>query len=74
MGNINGREDGVGGGGGGDSTSSIGNDVSSQDVNRTGDADFMAHSPPPSPRVSDSPLMFTPQVQHFCFRVFVFLI
>ncbi|KAF5760447.1 putative AMP-activated kinase, glycogen-binding protein [Helianthus annuus] len=67
MGNTNGREDGGGGGGGeGGSTSSIGNDVVSQDVNytaRTGDdGDFMGHSPPPSPRVSGSPLMFTPQV------------
>ncbi|KAK9051836.1 hypothetical protein SSX86_028464 [Deinandra increscens subsp. villosa] len=62
MGNTNGREDGGGG-----STTSIGNDVSSQDANfiaRAGgdDADFMGHSPPPSPRVSGSPLMFTPQV------------
>ncbi|KAK1424153.1 hypothetical protein QVD17_19472 [Tagetes erecta] len=60
MGNINGREDGGGVGDG--STSSIGNDVTSQDVTRTVDADFMGHSPPPSPRVSGSPLMFTPQV------------
>ncbi|KAL8229547.1 hypothetical protein R6Q57_014447 [Mikania cordata] len=64
MGNINGREDGGGVDGG--STSSIGNDVLVHDGNsvvRTGDDnDFMGHSPPPSPRVSGSPLMFTPQV------------
>ncbi|KAL8228298.1 hypothetical protein R6Q57_015882 [Mikania cordata] len=61
MGNINGREDGGGGGGGGDgsNTTSIGNDVTSRTAD---DGDFMGHSPPPSPRVSDSPLMFTPQV------------
>ncbi|KAK9065243.1 hypothetical protein SSX86_016626 [Deinandra increscens subsp. villosa] len=63
MGNTNGREDGGVDGG---STSSIGNDVVAHDGNsvaRTGDDnDFMAHSPPPSPRVSGSPLMFTPQV------------
>ncbi|XP_071710887.1 SNF1-related protein kinase regulatory subunit beta-2-like [Rutidosis leptorrhynchoides] len=67
MGNVNGREDGGGGGGG--STSSIGNDANGEDdVGRTttgggvDDAEFMGHSPPPSPRVSGSPLMFTPQV------------
>lgn len=67
MGNINGREDGGGAGGDGGSTSSIGNDVAAQDANyiaRTGDdGEFMGHSPPPSPRVSGSPLMFTPQVK-----------
>ncbi|KVH96754.1 5-AMP-activated protein kinase, beta subunit, interaction domain-containing protein [Cynara cardunculus var. scolymus] len=71
MGNINGREDGGGAGGDGGSTSSIGNDVTAQDVEgahvnyiaRAGDdGEFMGHSPPPSPRVSGSPLMFTPQV------------
>ncbi|XP_076934779.1 SNF1-related protein kinase regulatory subunit beta-2-like [Bidens hawaiensis] len=61
MGNVNGREDGGGGAAGGDggSTTSIGNEAAA----RTGDdGDFMGHSPPPSPRVSGSPLMFTPQV------------
>ncbi|XP_076921540.1 SNF1-related protein kinase regulatory subunit beta-2-like [Bidens hawaiensis] len=58
MGNVNGREDGGGGGTVG-STTSIGNDGAA----RTGDdGDFMGHSPPPSPRVSGSPLMFTPQL------------
>ncbi|KAL8249110.1 hypothetical protein R6Q59_005978 [Mikania micrantha] len=64
MGNINGREDGGGVDGG--STSSIGNDVLVHDgnsvVRTSDDNDFMGHSPPPSPRVSGSPLMFTPQV------------
>lgn len=63
MGNINGREDGGGGGGAGGSTSSIGNDVTALDVAPTADdGEFMGNSPPPSPRVSGSPLMFTPQV------------
>ncbi|KAI3680434.1 hypothetical protein L6452_35204 [Arctium lappa] len=56
MGNINGRE--------GDANSSIGNDMAAQDVDGShncDDAEFMAHSPPPSPRVSGSPLMFTSQ-------------
>lgn len=65
MGNINGREDGGGEGNGNGSTTSIGNDVSGGGGGR--DADFMGHSPPPSPRVSGSPLMFTPQVILFIF-------
>ncbi|KAI7731481.1 hypothetical protein M8C21_026905 [Ambrosia artemisiifolia] len=56
MGNTNGREEDGGAQGEGGSISSIGNDVVSQDVN------YMGQSPPPSPRVSGSPLMFTPQV------------
>ncbi|KAJ0448296.1 putative AMP-activated kinase, glycogen-binding protein [Helianthus annuus] len=59
MGNVNGRDDGGGG-----STASIGNGPDGNSVVRGGgdDNDFMGHSPPPSPRVSGSPLMFTPQV------------
>lgn len=66
MGNINGREDGGGGVGG---SPSAGSDMAAQDggalINyhaHAGDGEFMGQSPPTSPRVSGSPLMFTPQV------------
>lgn len=61
MGNINGREDG--------SNSSITNDVTIEPATAVADddADFMGHSPPPSPRVSGSPLLFTPQVSLFIY-------
>ncbi|KAJ9566312.1 hypothetical protein OSB04_002278 [Centaurea solstitialis] len=64
MGNINGKEGdaaassmGVGGGGGGGGDG----DVDGDGGHNCDDGDFMAHSPPPSPRVSASPLMFTSQ-------------
>ncbi|KVH88507.1 5-AMP-activated protein kinase, beta subunit, interaction domain-containing protein [Cynara cardunculus var. scolymus] len=59
MGNINGREGDAGG-----DNSSIGNDMGAQDgdgAHNCDDGEFMGHSPPPSPRVSGSPLMFTSQ-------------
>ncbi|XP_076949121.1 SNF1-related protein kinase regulatory subunit beta-2-like [Bidens hawaiensis] len=56
MGNVNGRDDGGG------STSSIGRTAAGGDDNNNNNNDFMGNSPPPSPRVSGAPLMFTPQV------------
>lgn len=76
MGNVNGREDGVGGNspsgveeeedGGGSAHQSM----AAQDGrygNHGDGGEFMGQSPPPSPRASHSPLMFRPQASSFIF-------
>ncbi|XAR53879.1 hypothetical protein NMG60_11022592 [Bertholletia excelsa] len=77
MGNVNGREDLDGGGSGGNSPSAVdggdgGGRIAHEEMIAPdgarvgyyahGDGELAGHSPPPSPRASHSPLMFTPQV------------
>ena len=89
MGNVNGREDGDGspsgaeeegveGGGGGvgigiDGGLDEGMAVPSVALG-VSPPDLMGQSPPHSPRATQSPLMFTPQVSSFSLCLFLFLI
>lgn len=71
MGNVSGREEGsdnsqsgVEGGGAGGGGGAVQDGMADQDP---AGGEFMGRSPPPSPRTSQSPLMFRPQVRYILF-------
>lgn len=75
MGNVNGREDGLGSpsgvdeeGGGGDGSARDSMGAADEAlVGYPAPAELMGQSPPHSPRATQSPLMFTPQVSPLVF-------
>lgn len=72
MGNVNAREDGNGSPSRADEES--GNSGSVQEAISASNAvssELMGQSPPTSPRATQSPLMFTPQVSFFPFFLFL---
>ena len=84
MGNVNGREDGDGSPSGAEEEGVEGGDGVGSGLDEgmaapsaalgVSPPDLMGQSPPHSPRATQSPLMFTPQVSSFSLCLFLFLI